>query len=188
MGRQRTISLRVACIIGQALMAVVLCSTAWPDATATRREDELKAAYLFNFVKFVEWPSAAGAVITLCFVGGDGIRDALAAGTAGKKVANRPVQVRRLVQAQSAEGCSLLYLDAATLSENGSMLPRAAAMYVLTVSDIGEFTRNGGMIGLFTESNRLRFNVNVDNIRRARLRISSSLLELAASVEKAGPP
>lgn len=177
-----------ACIIGPALcMTAMLCSSAWSDAADAKREDELKAGYLFNFVKFVEWPAAAADAITLCFVGGDGIQDALATGIAGKKVAHRDLLVRRVGQAKDVAGCSLLYLDAATMSANRGPFPGTAAMSVLTVSNASGFIRSGGMIELFTENNRLRFNINVDNIQRAGLHVSSSLLELAASVEKAGP-
>ena len=176
-----------AIIVPALCMTAMLCSSAWPDAADAKREDELKAAYLLNFVKFVEWPAIADDTITLCFVGGDGIQSALATGIASRKIAHPALLVRRVERTQDVAGCSLLYLDAATMPSKRGVFRNAAAASVLTVSNAGEFIRSGGMIELFTEYNRLRFNINLDYIQRAGLRVSSSLLELAASVEKAEP-
>lgn len=154
------------------------------DETSARRENQLKAAYLFNFVKFVEWPAAVPAdVLTVCFSGGDGVHDALASGIENKRVGTRRLAVRRLQDIGTAAGCNVLYLDAAVAPASPRM-SRENGPPILTVSDAKAFARNGGMIELFTDSNRLRFIINVDNAQKAGLRISSSLLQLAAAVEK----
>lgn len=151
-----------------------------------RREDQLKAAYLFNFIKFIEWPAdTAAPTLTVCFAGAQGVRDALASSVENKKVGERTVAVRGLTPAGDPGGCNMLYIETdSTMQSWQSTL--AAAPSLLTVSDAPGFAHKGGVIELFTENNRLRFNINVENAQKARLRISSNLLQLAATVEKGG--
>lgn len=150
------------------------------DDASARREDQLKAAYLFNFVKFVEWPGASlPDFLTVCFAGGDGVHEALAAGIESKQVGTRQLSVRQLRGSDPVTNCNVLYIEAAV-----RVPPHAPELPILTVSDAKAFAQNGGIIELFTDNNRLRFSINVDNAQRAGLRVSSSLLQLAASVEK----
>jgi hypothetical protein len=150
----------------------------------TAREDQLKAAFLFNFVKFVEWPaSPAEDALTVCFVDAQGVYDALATGIEAKRVGARRLVVRRLDKSASPKGCDALYANSTTVPE-APALADSTARPILTVSDTREFARKGGIIGLFTESNRLRFSINIANAQKAGLRISSNLLQLAASVER----
>lgn len=153
------------------------------DATPSR-EDQLKAAYLLNFAKFIEWPVTSAGVqpLTVCLVGALGVHDALASGIENKRVGTRSLAVRHVPDAGAVVGCNVLYLDSVMAASSSP----ASALPVLTISDAKAFARNGGMIELFTEDNRLRFKVNVDNAERAGLRISSNLLQLAATVEKEG--
>jgi hypothetical protein len=155
------------------------------DEGRTNRENQLKAAYLLNFVKFVEWPAAsARGTLTVCILGADDILNALAAGIESKKVGQRPLAVRRLGPTDKSNDCDVLYVDATALSSDPQLAARDPTLPLLTVSNAPGFARNGGMIELFTESNRLRFSINVDNAQNAGLRISSGLLQLAASVER----
>ena len=148
------------------------------DEVAIRREDQFKAAYLFNFVQFVDWPvTVAPDVLTVCFSGGAGVYAVLAAGIEDKHVGNRRLAVRRT--SAGVDSCNVLYLDAATVAT----APSTAGLPILTVSDSEAFARNGGMIELFMDGNRLRFRINVGNAQKAGLRISSDLLRLAAAVE-----
>lgn len=155
---------------------------AWAEDSSALRADQLKAGYVFNFAKFVDWSTAAESTpLTVCFFGAPGIYDAFLTGIDKKRVGTRPLSARQILTAEEAESCDVLYMDARALQNERELLktPR-----LLTVSDAKAFGRNGGMIELFTDSNRLRFNVNVGNAHRAGLRISSSLLELAATVDK----
>jgi hypothetical protein len=150
---------------------------------AAKREDQFKAAYVFNFVKFVVWPAeSTGDTLTICFVGGEGVYAALTDGIAGKRAGARSVAALKLSDTSSAETCDALYIEASLLSSQ----PLPPAQPVLTISDATNFTARGGMIGLFTENHRLRFAINVHNASQAGLHISSDLLKLAASVQR-GP-
>jgi hypothetical protein len=171
-------SLHIFC----ALVSIVIPMTsARADDSATGREDQFKAAYLFNFAKFVEWPPAAiSETLTVCFLGGHGVYDALAVGIESKRVSTRRLLVRRLEPAASTDGCNALYLDAAAAANP----PPTATLPVLTISDAPGFASSGGIIELFTENHRLRFLINVDSAQHVGLRISSDLLKLAAGVRR----
>jgi len=162
------------------LAALVLATASVHADDVQRREDQFKAAYLFNFVKFVEWPARpASDTLTVCFLGGEGVQEALASGIDAKRVGTRKLIARQLEQPATVQNCEVLYADAASVDPSlGTGLP------VLTVSDAPQFAANGGMIELFTENHRLRFVINVANVHRAGLRISSDLLKLAASVQR----
>lgn len=162
------------------LAALVLAAANVRADDVQRREDQFKAAYLFNFVKFVEWPAGAGVdTLTVCFLGGEGVHEALAGSIEGKRVGARKLIARQLEPSATVQSCEVLYADAASVDHS-----LAAGLPVLTVSDAPGFATDGGMIELFTENHRLRFVINVAHVNRAGLRISSDLLKLAASVRR----
>jgi len=171
----------LAVIFGTALL--FLEDAAW--AADVARADELKAAYLFNFAKLVEWPASSLAdTLTICFVGASGVHDAFKRAAGDKQVGTRRIVVRPMAGSEPRTGCDVLYLDAAL---PGLQLPESVNPGTLTVSDGAGFAAHGGMIELFAEGNRLRFNINLPSAQRAGLRISSNLLQLAAHIEKGGP-
>lgn len=171
-------------IVAMLVALTVATACARADA-ATKREDQFKAAYVFNFVKFVAWPGTEVTeteALTICFVGGEGVYTALSAGIANKRVGARPLEALKMDERSAANACDALYIEASRAA--GYPLPLREA--VLTISDAADFTARGGMIGLFTENHRLRFVINVQNAQQAGLRISSDLLKLAADVQR-GP-
>ena len=172
----------VLLVVGMLLARV---AAAEAESVPPSREDQFKAAYLLNFVKFVEWPAATtqdAGQLTICLLGGEGIYRALASTIEGKRVGQRALAVRRISGSDTFAGCNAVYFDAA--AQVLEHLESLHELPVLTVSDAGEFTSKHGMIGLFLENNRLRFNINVDNAQKCGLRIRSSLLQLAAAVER----
>ena len=124
--------------------------------------------------------------MTLCFVGGAGVRTALSRDLADKRIGNRRLALRELKTGDAPSGCDVLYVEASmgTLRSLSANWPDWQSRPILTIGDEKDFARHGGVIGLFTEQNRLRFSVNIENARRAGLKISSALLQLALSVEK----
>lgn len=182
---------------GRLFRIPMLCIALWLSAPASGfaadgdhdRAAQLKAAYLFNFVKFVQWPDARPEdTVTVCFIGRTRVQRALADSSEGKKAGGRTLAVRGIEPSQGTEGCSMLYIDAEAARSASKLPVPESAVPVLTVSDSKGFARAGGMIELFSDSNRLHFSINVDTARRAGLNVSSSLLQLAASVEKTGAP
>lgn len=148
------------------------------------RESQLKAAYLFNFLKFVDWPATpARADLLVCVRGAPGVHDALKLSSGKAKIGTRTVAVRDVGGGQAINDCNALYVGSDAGPEWTLLKAEEAALPLLTVSDAEGFALRDGIIELVTENNRLRFNINLDNARRAGLRISAGLLQLAASVE-----
>jgi hypothetical protein len=173
-------------LIAFAFGAVAACAVS-AESPAPQRLDRLKAGYLVNFVKFIEWPASAPAnELTLCFIGAEGVLNALPADLSDRLVAGRRLIVRELKPDELSTGCGVLYVDRTAATPHASVMqtPTLPGAGVLTVSDDANFIRQGGVIELFTEDNRLRFNINVQNAQRAGLKISSALLQLASSVDR----
>jgi hypothetical protein len=160
-----------------------LLATASARATdaITQREDQFKAAYVFNFVKFVAWPGAADAnPLLICFIGAEDVYNDLASGIEDKRAGSRRLAALLLADTASADSCSVLYIDASMASD----YTPANEPAMLTISDGHDFVARGGMIELFTENHRLRFLINLQSAQQAGLRISSDLLKLAAGVQR----
>jgi hypothetical protein len=163
------------------LLAVGSTSVSCAAEAAVEREAQLAAAYVFNFMKFVEWPAhMQGDVFQVCFVGAENVRDALANATADKRIGARRIAVRSLVRDEASEHCHVVYVGEQL--EPAPQTFNAAA--TLTIGEGPSFTSRGGIIRLYTESNRLRFAINVDNAKRAGLAVSSNLLQLATRIEQ----
>jgi hypothetical protein len=164
------------------VVALLLVGTAHAEDIPLERADQLRAAYLFNFLKFIELPHATAGTIRVCFMGARGVQDSLAASTVDKKIGTRSIAAAELPADGNWSGCDVVYLDA--VDDVRTALTYAAGNNALTISGASEFTKSGGIIRLFTEDNRLRFDINVGNARRAGLKISSDLLRLASHVEQ----
>ncbi len=179
---------RLPCATIYALAVLAAIGDAAGTANATvQRADQLKAGYLLNVATFVEWPRSVPTTrLTVCFVGGKGVRDALASDIHTNMVGERHLAVRDLADSEMPVGCNVLYLDAAMMPE-GPHEPNTAEPAILTVSDAKAFAHIGGMIELFSDANHLRFNIHVASAQKAGLHISSSVLQLAAVVEQAAP-
>lgn len=179
---------RLAAVLVVTLAAALLPHAARPaQPEAISRADQLTAAYIVNFAKFVEWPAhATPDILTLCIEGADGVRGALLAHAGEKLFGHRSLTLRAIRSSDSLEGCDVLFVDAhlTTPVRMPPLSSGASPRSVLTIGDQPEFAHHGGVIELFTQDNRLRFKVNVGNAKRAGLHISSALLELASSVEK----
>jgi hypothetical protein len=169
-------------MLGAAICVATLRPSAQPIATA----DELKAAFIFNFVKFVDWPSEAmpaGTPLVLGVFGSDGIDESLRAYARGKTINGRELTVRRISGGDDLSRLHLLFVGAAEQGRVGDVIKRVDGNNVLTVSDAERFCQSGGVIALAMEQNRVRFDVNLDAAERSRLRVSSKLLALARSVQ-----
>jgi hypothetical protein len=164
-----------------ALLLTLAATARAQDLDAPTREDQLKAGYVVNFAKFVEWPESTPAgALTICIAGNKGVYEALRAGNSSKLVGTRRIATREVLTVESISGCDVLYIEPMSSLQ---MRQLRTNMATLTVSNSKGFAHDGGTIELFTEQNRLRFIVNLENARRAGLRISSRLLQLAAVVE-----
>lgn len=166
---------------GLLLLALLLLSTAGVWAAVGHDEAQVRAAFLYNFLKFCTWPAAAPAAPLVIGSYGRPPDGALAA-VAGKTVGRRVVAVRQVDSLLEAGSCQLLFIPAGKRRQLPQLLQGLAGKPVLTVSEAADFARLGGMIGLLRSGPRLRFEVNLEAARGAGLELSSQLLKLASIV------
>jgi hypothetical protein len=140
----------------------------------------VKAAFLYNFAKFTEWPALpAGAPIAVCIVGDDGIAAALVETVRGQHISGHTLEVWRPQESTAWPVCQLLFITDAETRRSAGGLGGIKTLPVLTVSDGKGFSQAGGIIELYVEGGRMRFAINVDAVERSGLRLSSRLLGLA---------
>lgn len=146
-------------------------------------EYEVKAAFLYNFARFVEWPDEAfesGEDPFLIGVLGDNpFDDALNDAVRDKVIDDRPVRVLYAQRIEDLPNVHLLYISESETGQPYSVAGRLQDGPVLTVSDVPHFTREGGMIRFFIRDRRVAFEINIDAAERAGLRVSSRLLNVA---------
>jgi hypothetical protein len=140
----------------------------------------VKAAFLYNFAKFAEWPALPpGAPIAVCVVGDDQIADALVETVRGQNISGHTLAVSRPRDSATWRSCNLLFVANAETQRAADGLDGIRTLPVLTVSDGKGFAQAAGIIELYVEGGRMRFAINVDAAERSGLRLSSRLLGLA---------
>ena len=146
----------------------------------------VKAAFIVNFAKFVEWPSSSFAdddsPLVIGILGEDPFGSALDQAISGKQVAGRSLLIRRWNRISQIEGCHLLFVSSSVPDLMSEVVEQFRNTPVLTVSDTNQFTDRGGMIRLALVDNKIRFEINNRSAREAKLKISSHLLSLALRV------
>jgi hypothetical protein len=172
--------------------ALVLLAGAGLDAQAAKPLDfEVKAAYLFNFSRFVTWPPptpAQGDVFSVCVLGRDPFGSALKNTLAGENVDGRAVVARTIRKVEEALACRILFVSGSEDAHVPAILERLGEARILTVSDAPGFTARGGMIQFVSEGRNVRFEVNLTAAERAGLALSADLLRVAVKVMKAPAP
>jgi hypothetical protein len=145
--------------------------------------DEVEAAYLYNFGKFVRWPAVSmQGPMVLCVAGQDSMEQVLERLSAREQIQGRPLQVKRLEGAEEAGSCSILYLGDGEHNWLDTYLKAADGKPVLTVGGAPDFLTRGGIIQFILAGGHVRFSVNLDAAHRSRLQLSSELLKVAVSV------
>ena len=164
------------------LMPVLLGATAAHSATDhSNLEYKVKAAYLYNFTKFVSWPeSNPGDPLNICILGEDPFGYAVDL-LENKTARGRPVVVIYMQDIDNHD-CQVIFISRSEADRLASILQLLANQPVLTVSDIDGFAMKGGCIRLQVVNGKVRFNVNILAARQARLEMSAKLLELARMV------
>jgi len=156
-----------------------------PSVAQAVSEYKVKAAFLLNFGKYVEWPPSAirGDSLDICVLGSDPFGDALDETVAGRTVGKRRVQARRVSSVAGADGCNILFVSRDEQSRVDAVLSGLADSPVLLVGEQERFARRGGMINFIEVDNKVRFEINEAAARRAGLKISSQLLKLATIID-----
>jgi hypothetical protein len=174
-----------------ALFVVLLIA---PARAATPGEYQVKAVFLYNFSRFVEWPETAFADPKAPFVVGvfgfDPFGEDLDEAVRGEAVRGHPLVVRRVRTAAEAANCQILFIHHSERGRLPEVLDAVDKRSTLTVSDSADAANQGVMIRFFTQNGRIRMRIDVDSARAAHLTISSNLLrsaEIVGSAAREGP-
>jgi len=167
------------------VLVLTLCQTSLH--AQTYNETHVKAAFLYHFTDYVQYPDSAFETASSPYVigilGKTAITAALQEAIRGKNVRGRPIVVRQVNLEQEMRRCHMLFVPDPEARQLPEVLEVLGDAPVLTVGESTGFAVRGGMIGFFIEQNRVRFEVNVDAARRANLNISAKLLSLARLVK-----
>jgi YfiR/HmsC-like len=162
---------------------------ALPAQVRPSSEYELKAAFLFNFAKFVDWPPTAFAgpesPFLVCVLGTDPFGITLDNTLREKVIAEHPASVARVKRVADISGCQILFVAASESHLLPEVLAKLRGQCVLVIGETNDFASSGGVIQFTLEDNRVRFFINPDAADRAGLKISSKLLALAKIVRDA---
>jgi YfiR/HmsC-like len=183
-------AIRILCTI----LAIIAAGIYWPDAISVSAElsrpaeYELKAAFLYNFIKFTEWPAQALGKQEEPFVigvlGKDPFGAALDKLIEGETVQNKTIVARRFPRMDEAAANShVLFISSSEESHLPAILRLVDRQGILSVSEIENFAQRGGMINLKKENNKIVFEINIEAAKRAGLTMNAQLLKLAKIVK-----
>lgn len=161
----------------------------WTEAASppSLTEGQIKAAYIYNFAKFVQWPETAftnsGEPLRVCIVGSDALFQAMQS-LQGKTVQGRPLTLSKRSFLESPPDAHILFIARQYGEGAWKELEKQVFTPMLTIADFDSFVSEGGIIGFIQEGSKLRFAVNIAAARRSGLKLSSKLLRLAVFVEE----
>jgi hypothetical protein len=173
------------------LLAAMACFAAGANAqdlsSADSSEHLIKAGYVYNFAKLVEWPASAvrtGQPIVIGVLGNDAFATVLARVVEGKKIDDRSFVVKRLKNKEYRDcGCRILFIAETERALTDEIIQFQSGASLLTIAEAPDFAKRGGIIALTVVDSRIRFVVNVEAATQAGLNISSRLLALATIVQ-----
>ena len=181
-----------ACLKAVIVPVVVFCLTCFLSTPALAEESSLlvnkvKAAYVYNFCKFVEWPDAAfnntDDTLSICILGDDPFGN-LFDPVIGEPAQGKRIFIKRSKFAKAAKGCQIVFVCASEKDRLIPLLKSLAGTNILTVSDIDGFAEHGGMVGFYNADDRVRFKINLAAAQKAGLRFSSMIIEIATLVDE----
>ncbi|MFV1982618.1 MAG: YfiR family protein [Thiohalomonadales bacterium] len=151
---------------------------------------DVKAAYLFQFTRFIEWPMLKNEPINekfiFCVLGKDPITKLLQP-LSQLKVEQHPIAVKAIKATDDISSCEILYIALSEKANLNKILKQVQKNSILTVSSIPEFSHNGGMINFIIAEKKVRIVVNLFTARKAKLKISAKLLEISINVIQKSP-
>ncbi len=167
------------------LLTVLIGSLTYAAVLLTPKEYQVKAVYLFNFSKFINWPASAfdnsRTSIRICVLGKNPFDD-FDRLVKGKKVQKRRVTVEHLSDYRQANRCHILFVSKSEKGNQAAILAYTQQYPILTVSDIRNFVVRGGMIQFYIRGRKVRFMIDPDTVQEAGIRASANLLRVAKIV------
>ena len=177
--------LAVRLVCAAAVLAVVFRAEAAIAQAKAPVEPHVKAAFLYNFVKFVEWADdyAASGSVAVCIAGSPAVAESLKAATQQQRSDERAITVVQVSADMMPRPCHVVYIADSDEQVARRWVALLHGSTTFSVSDCEQFAKLGGVANFFVQDGRLRFAINVDAARRASLRISSRMLALAQIVK-----
>jgi hypothetical protein len=169
-----------------AILAGLLCgSELYCGQGPKPAEYDIKAAFLYNFGKFLRWPASRNQnEFRICILGQDPFGPVLDSLIAGETIDGKTVEVRRIAASADLMTCRIVFISQSEERRLKAILEAAGKSGALTVSEIPQFIQRGGMIGLVLADGKVRFEVNLTPVDAAGLVLSSELLRVAKSVNR----
>src|SRR4051812_46730611 len=162
---------RIRMIVGLCLAGAFFVAPGVRAQSASQREYEIKAAYLYNFIKYVDWPSY-GDTITIGVLGANPFGNALAP-LNGKSVKGRRLLIRQVESLRDAQKCQIIFVSSSERARLQEIFDNLKPARVLTVGEMQGFANGGGIINFVEENNKVRFEINTEAARQTGLNISS---------------
>jgi hypothetical protein len=157
-------------------------------AASEPSQSDVESVYLFDFGRFVHWPTGADqGSISICVAASPSFAAGLQKTVANENIGGRSLEIRRVTSPADESGCAILFIEAAQHLPAGELLDAIAGKPTLTVSDAPDFLTHGGMIQFQLVEKRVRFSVNLDACAHAHLTMSSELLKVALTVKGKQP-
>lgn len=146
-------------------------------------EYDVKAAMIYNFALFIEWPdqsfTSANEPISVCVFGENPFGQSLETNFAGKTVRGRELEIRHVQHPSELQNCHIAFISPSEHKRVPEIITAIGNSSVLTIGDMKDFVESGGVIGFHTDDEKIRFDINVKAAQRANLKISYKLLNLA---------
>lgn len=153
-----------------------------PPQSATP-EYQVKAVFLFNFSQFVEWPEQTfenpKSPLIIGILGSDPFGSFLEETIRNEEINGHPLALKRFQKFDQVDTCHILFISSDISSKMNLVTKSLKGKNILTVSDANNFVKNGGMVRLFTENNKIKIRINLENIKAEKFTVSSKLLRLA---------
>ena len=166
----------------------ILFITCAAGAVGQADEYQVKAAFLYNFAKFVEWPDGsfpkASDPIGICILGQNPFEDSLNTVIRGKIWEGRAFAVNLILDLPPKSRCQILFVNSSERQRFRSLAPSLKGSGILTVGETPGFIDDGGIINFKVEDGKIRFEINVEAAQHAQLKLSSKLLSLAQIVKR----
>jgi hypothetical protein len=157
------------------------------NASPLATDTEVKAAFLYQFPKFIEWPDSAftdsNSPFLIGVLGDDPFGSTLDKMVKGKTINGRKIIVKRSNSVDNLQNCQIVFISSSEKNRLSRIIDGFKGSNALTVSDINGFAKKGGVIGFVYRDNKIAIQINVEAAKRSKLKISSNLLRLAEIVE-----
>jgi hypothetical protein len=178
----------IGLLVAVAAASGLLCGeTLMGEGTPAASEAQVKAVFLFNFAKYVEWPAAAfagtNAPFTIGVVGEDRFEDNLRHAVANKTINGRRFVIKHFAADEPLSGCQILFISDSEAPRMGELLNKVNALPILTVGEDEQFAQKNGIISFVLKEGKVRLEINLTSAGKTGLTISSKLLAVADVVK-----